>query len=48
MIEDVGWIIQVNKDDFICLKGNYASLVNSKGEVIGGRELTSEELKTFA
>ena len=47
MIEDVGRIIQVNKDDFICLKGKYASLVNTKGEVIGGRELTNEELKTL-
>ena len=48
MIEEVGRIIQVNQDDFICLKGKYASLVNTKGEVIGGRELTNEELKSFA
>ena len=44
-IEDVGNPIQVNEDDFICLKGRFASWINGKGECVASRELTDEEYR---
>ena len=41
--KDVGYPVQVNEDDFICLKGRIASWINGKGECIDSHELTDEE-----
>ena len=46
-IEEFGKPIQANDDDFICLKGRLASLIDRNGKRIGGRELTDEEYKAF-
>ena len=45
-MEDFGRPIQVNEDDFICLKGKIVSLIAKNGECIRSRELTVEELKS--
>ncbi len=42
-IEDFGNLIQVNEDDFICLKGNTASWIDKNGDCKMNRELTDEE-----
>lgn len=45
-IEKVGTPIQVNEDDFVCLKGRIASWINRNGECEDSRELTDEEYRT--
>lgn len=45
-MEDFGRPIQVNEDNFICLKGKTVSLIAKNGECVGSRELTVEELKS--
>ena len=45
-MEDFGRPIQVNEDDFICLKGKTASLIAKNGECVRSRELTDEEFKS--
>ena len=45
-IEKVGTPIQVNEDDFVCLKGRIASWINRNGECVDSRELTDEEYRT--
>jgi hypothetical protein len=46
-MEDFGRPIQVNEDNFICLKGKTVSLIAKNGECVGSRELTAEELKSI-
>lgn len=45
-MEDFGRPIQVNEDNFICLKGKTVSLIAKNGECVGSRELTDEEFKS--
>lgn len=45
-IEEFGQPIQVNEDDFICLKGRMASWIAKNGECVKSRELTEEEYKS--
>ena len=46
-IVEVGELIQVNEDSFICLKGRLASWIGINGSIIKSRDLTDEELKHF-
>ena len=46
-IEQFGNPIQANEDDFVCLKGKIASLIESDGKCTKSRELTDEEYKAI-
>ena len=41
--KEVGYPVQINEDDFICLKGRFASWINGKGKCVDSHELTDEE-----
>ena len=44
-IKEVGELIQVNEDSFICLKDKLASWIDVNGSLIKSRDLTDGELK---
>ena len=46
-IEEFGEPIQANEDDFICLKGKLASLIDVYGKCKKSRELTDEEYESI-
>lgn len=43
--EEYGSLLQVNEDSFILMKDSTITLINDKGEIIGSRLLTEEELQ---
>ncbi|MCR4995631.1 MAG: hypothetical protein K6A32_09725 [Bacteroidales bacterium] len=47
-IEKYGQPIQVNEDDFVCLKGKTASWINRNGECDCSRELTDDDYRNVA